>query len=47
MIWRMVDDTNTLYLFHNGKLIYKKWLSTGQSRVFGLHGLVYGRGTVF
>ncbi|WP_396637400.1 hypothetical protein [Maribacter sp. R77961] len=25
---------NELYVYMNGKLIYKKWLKTGQSKVF-------------
>jgi len=25
---------NELYVYMNGKLIYKKWLNTGQSKVF-------------
>ena len=25
---------NQLYVYMNGKLIYKKWLATGQSMVF-------------
>ncbi len=25
---------NELYVYMNGKLIYKKWLATGQSMVF-------------
>ncbi len=35
MIVKYVDD-NQLYLFMNGKLIYKKWLLTGQSFVFDI-----------
>ncbi len=27
-------ETNELYLYMNGKLIYKRWLKTGQSKVF-------------
>lgn len=46
MFWKVIDG-NEVHLFHNGKLVYKKWLEYGYSRVFGLHGMVYGRGTVF
>jgi hypothetical protein len=29
---------NELYVYMNGKLIYKKWLNTGQSKVFDVMG---------
>jgi hypothetical protein len=35
MIVKYVDD-NQLYIFINGKFVYKKWLLTGQSFVFDL-----------
>jgi hypothetical protein len=33
-IFKEVTVNNELYLYMNGKLIYKKWLLTGQSKVF-------------
>ena len=33
-ICKEVREDNELYLYMNGKLIYKKWLLTGQSKVF-------------
>lgn len=33
-IFKEVTVNNDLYLYMNGKLIYKKWLLTGQSKVF-------------
>jgi hypothetical protein len=33
-IFKEVTENNELYLYMNGKLIYKKWLLTGQSKVF-------------
>ena len=35
MIHKTIID-NQLYLYMNGKLIYKRWLLTGQSYVFDL-----------
>lgn len=29
-------ENNELYLYMNGKLIYKRWLDTGQSKVFDI-----------
>jgi len=34
MIYKKETKDNELYVYMNGKLIYKKWLSTGQSIVF-------------
>ena len=34
VIFKEISDDNELYLYMNGKLIYKKWLDTGQSKVF-------------
>lgn len=31
---KKITKNNELYLYMNGKLIYKKWLDTGQSKVF-------------
>ena len=33
-IFKEVTKNNEFYLYMNGKLIYKKWLLTGQSKVF-------------
>lgn len=33
-IFKEVTENNELYLYMNGKLIYKKWLLTGQSKIF-------------
>ncbi|GGP06202.1 hypothetical protein GCM10010992_25470 [Cloacibacterium rupense] len=33
-IFKKVTENNELYLYMNGKLIYKKWLLTGQSKIF-------------
>ena len=33
-IHKEISEDNELYLYMNGKLIYKKWLNTGQSKVF-------------
>ena len=33
-IFKEVTVNNELYLYMNRKLIYKKWLLTGQSKVF-------------
>ncbi|WP_298791045.1 hypothetical protein [uncultured Allomuricauda sp.] len=29
-------ENDELYVFMNGKLIYKRWLKTGQSKVFDI-----------
>lgn len=34
MVFTEKTKENELYVFMNGKLIYKKWLKTGQSKVF-------------
>ncbi len=34
LITKKITEHNELYLYMNGKLIYKKWLDTGQSKVF-------------
>tara|TARA_R110002049_G_scaffold203024_1_gene373519 strand:- start:48 stop:203 length:156 start_codon:yes stop_codon:yes gene_type:complete len=34
MIFKKKTKDNELYVYMNGKLIYKKWLNTGQSKVF-------------
>lgn len=34
MVFTEETKENELYIFMNGKLIYKKWLKTGQSKVF-------------
>ncbi len=36
MIYKKETKDNELYVYMNGKLIYKKWLKTGQSKVFDL-----------
>ena len=33
-IYKKFTENNELYLYVNGKLVYKKWLGTGQSKVF-------------
>ena len=42
MIYKQIID-NQLYLFMNGKLIYKKWLNTGQSLIFDI--MAYDKNT--
>lgn len=37
MFTKIVHD-NQLFVYFNGKLIYKRWLKTGQSLVFEEHG---------
>lgn len=32
---------NQVFVFYRGKLIYKKWLDTGDSAVFGQYGEVF------
>ena len=34
MIFTEETKENELFVYMNGKLIYKKWLKTGQSKVF-------------
>ena len=36
MAYRKEIKDNELYLYMDGKLIYKKWLKTGQSKVFDI-----------
>ena len=36
MIFKKETKDNELYIYMNGKLIYKKWLKTGQSKVFDI-----------
>jgi len=36
MIFKKKTKDNELYVYMNGKLIYKKWLNTGQSKVFDI-----------
>ena len=38
MITKEIKD-NQLFVFHNGKLIYKKWLNTGNSIVVEEYGI--------
>ena len=33
-IFKEITEDNELYLYMNGNLIYKRWLDTGQSKVF-------------
>ncbi|MEO1013426.1 MAG: hypothetical protein AAFX53_19185, partial [Bacteroidota bacterium] len=34
MVFKENTQDNELYVYMNGKLIYKKWLDTGKSKVF-------------
>ena len=34
LITKKISKDNEFYLYLNGKLIYKKWLNTGQSKIF-------------
>ncbi len=34
MVYTKETKDNELYVYLNGKLIYKKWLKTGESKVF-------------
>ncbi len=34
MVYTKETKNNELYVYVNGKLIYKKWLKTGESKVF-------------
>ena len=36
MAFKKVKKDKELYVYMNGKLIYKKWLDTGVSKVFDL-----------
>jgi hypothetical protein len=36
MVFKKETKDNELYVYMNGKLIYKKWLDTGVSKVFDL-----------
>ncbi len=36
MIFKKETTDNELFVYMNGKLIYKKWLKTGESKVFDL-----------
>ncbi len=36
MAFKKETKDNELYIFMNGKLIYKKWLLTGKSKVFDI-----------
>ena len=38
IITKKTSKDNEFYLYMNGKLIYKKWLNTGQSKVFDVMG---------
>lgn len=44
MVFKEKTIDNELYVYLNGKLIYKKWLNTGQSKVFDL--MAYDRYTL-
>jgi hypothetical protein len=39
MITKLISN-NQLFVYHNGKLIYKRWLKTGISAVFQKYGQV-------
>lgn len=34
MVFKEKTKDNELYVYLNGKLIYKKWLNSGKSKVF-------------
>lgn len=36
VVRKEISEHNELYLYMNGKLIYKRWLNTGNSKVFDL-----------
>lgn len=42
-IHKELSKNNELYLYMNGELIYKRWLNTGQSKVFDV--MAYGKYT--
>jgi hypothetical protein len=35
-IYKKITENNELYLYMSGNLIYKRWLDTGQSKVFDI-----------
>ena len=43
IIRKEIKDDNELYLYFNGKLIYKRWLNLGYSKVFDK--MAYGKDT--
>lgn len=43
LITKEISKNNEFYLYMNGKLIYKRWLNTGQSKVFDI--MAYDRYT--
>jgi hypothetical protein len=43
IIRKEIKDDNELYLYFNGKLIYKRWLNQGYSKVFDK--MAYGKDT--
>ena len=43
IIEKKISDDNELYLYFNGKLIYKRWLNYGYSKVFDK--MTYGKDT--
>lgn len=43
IIHKRITEHNELYLYMNGKIIYKKWLDTGASKVFDI--MAYDRYT--
>ncbi len=36
MIFKKIIKDNELYIFMDGELVYKRWLNTGQSKVFDI-----------
>ena len=36
MVFKKETKDNEMYVYMNGKLIFKKWLKTGESKVFDL-----------
>jgi len=42
-IHKKITKDNELYVYMNGKIIYKRWLNTGQSKVFDI--MAYDEGT--
>lgn len=36
MVFKKKTKDNEIYVYMNGKLIFKKWLKTGESKVFDL-----------
>ena len=45
MVFKKETKDNELYIYMNGKLIYKRWLSTGQSKTFDF--MAYDKYTSF